>query len=68
MSFRRYGLIWYFLVIISFIIIIIYQYNYALNQVTPTEEFLSLIKKTEKFRILSNKYSSVKMTFFRKIK
>ncbi len=67
MPFRRYGLIWYFLVIISFIIIIIiYKNIYALNELTPTEEFLSVIKKTEKFRILSNKYSSVKMNFFEK--
>jgi len=59
MQFRRCGSMLFFLLIICFIIIIIDQ-NHQLNQPLPTVELLSVIKKIEKFRILSNEYSSVK--------
>jgi len=49
----------FFLLIICFLIIIIDQ-NRELNQSLPTVELLSVITKIEKFRILSNEYSSVK--------
>jgi hypothetical protein len=50
----------YFLLIICFIIILFYQHYYTSKQSPQLAEILSIETTNEKFRILSNKYSTVK--------
>lgn len=60
MQFRRDGSMFYFLLIICFIIILFYQHYYTSKQSPQLAEILSIETTNEKFRILSNKYSTVK--------
>jgi len=60
MQFRRDGSIFYFILMICFIIILFYQHYYTSKQSPQLAESLSIEIKNEKFRILSNKYSTVK--------
>ncbi|CAF3857080.1 unnamed protein product [Rotaria sordida] len=59
MQLRRDRLTYVFLIIIFCITILFYQYHYASNQSSQTVQSISKIIKNEKFRILSNEYSTI---------
>jgi hypothetical protein len=61
MHLRRDGLMYFFLTIILFIIILFYQHHYATNHLSESVTIIPRLTTNEKFRILSNKESSVRI-------
>lgn len=67
MQLSRRGPMLLFIPVIFFLIILFYQQNYVSNELLQSVKYKSSIITAQKFRIVSNKYSSVKIFLFENI-
>ena len=67
MQLLRDGPMLFFLLIIFLLIILFYQQNYLSNELIQTAKYKSPRITAQKFRIVTNEYSSVKIFLFENI-